>query len=230
MRVFTSGKRSYVIQYGARGRSRRYTIGPHGVWTPETARREEKAELRRVAQDQKPAEECELDAKALTLKQLCREYVTDIQAGLILGKDGQPKKASTIEVDTGRIRRDITPLVDNRCVQGITKADVNDLMRDIIAGKMRLSVKTEKLPGRAIVPGGPGTAIRRIGLLRSSFIYAVQRGFFENKPTHDLKKPQYRVRDWRLSEAEYRKLGELRDVRARIHVKRSAPTFCTSLR
>jgi hypothetical protein len=34
LRVFASGKRSYVLQYRAAGRSRRYTIGLHGVWTP----------------------------------------------------------------------------------------------------------------------------------------------------------------------------------------------------
>lgn len=31
LRVFVSGKRSYVIQYRAAGRSRRYTIGSHAV-------------------------------------------------------------------------------------------------------------------------------------------------------------------------------------------------------
>lgn len=31
LRVFTSGKRSYVIQYRQGGRSRRYTIGLHGI-------------------------------------------------------------------------------------------------------------------------------------------------------------------------------------------------------
>lgn len=40
VRVFASGKRSYVLQYRASGRSRRYTIGLHGVWTPEAARQE----------------------------------------------------------------------------------------------------------------------------------------------------------------------------------------------
>ena len=40
LRVFASGKRSYLVQYRSGGRSRRYTIGPHGVWTPETARKE----------------------------------------------------------------------------------------------------------------------------------------------------------------------------------------------
>jgi hypothetical protein len=42
LRVFTSGKRSYLIQYRSAGRSRRYTIGLHGVWTPELARKEAK--------------------------------------------------------------------------------------------------------------------------------------------------------------------------------------------
>jgi hypothetical protein len=49
LRVFTSGKRSYVIQYRAAGRSRRYTIGLHGVWTPDTARQEAKIQFGRVA-------------------------------------------------------------------------------------------------------------------------------------------------------------------------------------
>ena len=40
LRVYPSGKRSYIVQYRSRGRSRRYTIGLHGIWTPETARRE----------------------------------------------------------------------------------------------------------------------------------------------------------------------------------------------
>ena len=33
LRVFASGKRSYLIQYRALGRTRRYTIGLHGIWT-----------------------------------------------------------------------------------------------------------------------------------------------------------------------------------------------------
>jgi hypothetical protein len=49
LRVFSSGKRSYVIQYRTRGRSRRYTIGLHGAWAPETARREARVQLGRVA-------------------------------------------------------------------------------------------------------------------------------------------------------------------------------------
>src|SRR5882762_9173976 len=50
LRVFSSGKRSYVIRYRTKGRSRRYTIGLHGAWAPKTARREAKVQLGRVPQ------------------------------------------------------------------------------------------------------------------------------------------------------------------------------------
>jgi hypothetical protein len=39
LRVFKSGKRSYLLQYRVAGRTRRYTIGLHGAWTAETARK-----------------------------------------------------------------------------------------------------------------------------------------------------------------------------------------------
>jgi len=165
LRVFASGKRSYVIQYRSRGRSRRYTIGLHGVWTPETARREAKAQLGRVAHGDDPAEEQEEDRKALTIKQLCEQYIADMEAGLILGKGGRPKKETTIATDVGRIRRHIIPLLGTRRVRDITKPDMNNLMKDIIAGKSRVTMKTEKLRGKAIVRGGRGTATRTMGLL-----------------------------------------------------------------
>ncbi len=57
LRVFTSGKRSYILQYRSAGRSRRLTIGLHGVWTPERARQEAKALFGRIAQGDDPAEE-----------------------------------------------------------------------------------------------------------------------------------------------------------------------------
>jgi Arm domain-containing DNA-binding protein len=50
LRVFKSGKRSYLIQYRSAGRSRRYSIGVHGVWTAELARKEAKIQLGRIAQ------------------------------------------------------------------------------------------------------------------------------------------------------------------------------------
>lgn len=82
LRVFASGKRSYLVQYCAGGRSRRYTIGLHGVWTVETARQEAKVQLDRIAYGDNPAEERQLDHKALTIKELCALYIADLNAGL----------------------------------------------------------------------------------------------------------------------------------------------------
>lgn len=209
LRVFASGKRSYLIQYRSAGRSRRYTIGLHGVWTPELARKEAKVQLGRVAQGDNPAEERQLDHKAITVKELCDLYFADLKAGLILGKGGRPKKASTIVTDTGRINRHIVPLIGTRRVKDLVKADINKVLKDIMAGKTRVSVKTRKLRGKAIVRGGVGTATRTVGLLGGILTYAVDAGIIETNPAHGIRKPKDRVRNRRLTEVEYRILGQI---------------------
>ncbi len=135
LRVFASGKRSYLIQYRSQGRTRRYTIGLHGVWTPEEARKEARVQLGRVAKGDNPAEERLLDHQAITVKELCDLYLADLKAGLILGKGNRPKKATTVVTDTGRIERHIIPLLGNRRVKDLTKADINKALKDIMAGK-----------------------------------------------------------------------------------------------
>ncbi|CAM5476275.1 tyrosine-type recombinase/integrase [Mesorhizobium sp. UC74_2] len=209
LRVFASGKRSYLIQYRAAGRTRRYTIGLHGVWTPETARQEAKVQLGRVARGDNPSEERQLDHKAITVKELCALYTADLNAGLILGKGGRPKKPTTIVTDTGRIERHIIPLIGARRVKDLTKADINKVLKDIMAGKTRVAVKTKKLRGKAIVRGGAGTATRTVGLLGGILTYAVDAGIIESNPAHGIKKPKDNVRNRRLTEAEYRTLGEM---------------------
>ena len=111
LRVYRSGKRSYIVQYRQRGRTRRLTLGSHGVWTAELARREAKAQLGRVAGGDDPAEERLEDHRAMTMKELCRRYIQDLDDGLILGKGGRPKKQSTIDTGIGRIKRHIIPLI-----------------------------------------------------------------------------------------------------------------------
>jgi integrase len=209
LRVFKSGKRSYVLQYRSLGRSRRYTIGLHGVWTPEMARQEAKIQLGRIAKGDNPAEERQLDHKAITIKELCNLYSADMKAGLILGKGGRPKKASTIYTDLGRMNCHILPLVGNRRVKDFTKADANRLLKDVMAGKTKVTTKTGKLRGKSIVRGGAGTASRTIGLLGGIMTYAIEAGIIDTNPAHGIKKPKDNVRQRRLSEAEYRILGRI---------------------
>lgn len=209
LRVFASGKRSYVLQYRQAGRSRRFTIGLHGVWAPESARREAKALLGQVARGGDPAEDKNLDRKAMTVKELCTRYLADLEQGLILGKRGRPKKASTILTDVGRIQRHILPLLGSRRVRDLTKADITQAMKDIMAGKTRADVKTDKLRGRAIVRGGVGTAARTIGLFGGVLSYAVELGVIEQNPVHGVRKPKDNINGRRLSEQEYRMLGTI---------------------
>jgi hypothetical protein len=153
------------LQYRAKGRSRRFTIGLHGVFTPEKARQEARVQLGRIAGGDDPAGERELDRKAITVRGLCEMYLRDLHAGLILGKGQRPKKASTIATDSGRITRHLIPLLATRRVRDLTKPEINRFMMDITAGKTRLTAKTKKLRGKSIVRGGAGTAVRTIGLL-----------------------------------------------------------------
>jgi len=214
LRVFVSGRRSYVIQYRASGRSRRYTIGLHGIWTPETARQEAKMLFGRIAGGDDPAEERHLDHKAITVKELCELYLADLEAGLILGKGGRPKKPGTIISDKGRIKRHIVPLLGRRKVKDLAKADVNKMMKDIMAGKTAMVAKTKKLRGKSIVRGGVGTATRTVGLLGGILTYAIEAGIIDTNPVHGIRKPKDNVRDRRLTEAEYRLLGQiLRDAK-----------------
>lgn len=209
LRVFASGKRSYVIQYRLAGRSRRFTIGLHDVWTPERARQEAKAQLGRVAPGEDPAEEKQLDHKSLTVKELCDLYLADLKAGLILGKGDRPKKPSPVVTDTGRIQRHIVPLLGTRRVKDIAKADIAKALKDIMAGKTRCNVKTKKLRGKAIVRGGAGTATRTIGLFGGILTYAAENGIIEVNPARGVRRPKDNVRDRRLTEAGYRVLGAI---------------------
>ncbi|MBZ9803461.1 tyrosine-type recombinase/integrase [Mesorhizobium sp. ES1-6] len=208
LRVFRSGKRSYLVQYRAAGRTRRYTIGLHGVWTPETARREARVLLGRIAQGENPSEQRRLDHQAITVKELCDLYLQDADKGLILGKARRPKKLSTLTIDRSRIRRHIIPLLGTRRVKDIASSDVSRFVRDVTAGRTKANVKT-KMRGRAIVRGGAGTAARAVGLLGGIFTYAIEQGIIERNPAHGVRKQADRVKDRRLTEGEYRELGAL---------------------
>lgn len=209
LRVFASGKRSYILQYRALGRSRRYTIGPHGIWTPEMARTEARVQLGRIAQGDNPAEEKIIDRQAVTVKELAEMYLADMDAGLVLGKRLRPKTHGTIVTDIGRIKRHIIPLLGNRRLKDLVKADVNRMMKDIMLGKTRMSVRTKKLPGKAIVRGGAGTAARTVSLLGGMLTYAGEHGLIDSNPAHGIRKPKDNVRQRRLTEDEYRTLGQM---------------------
>ncbi len=207
VRIFASGKRSYLVQYRAKGRTRRVAIGLHGRLTAEEARKEARALLGQVAKGGDPAEDRTAQRSAPTMAELCQRYLSSAEQGLILGKKRRPKKESTLYVDRGRIERHILPLLGKRLVKDITAADVRRFMSDVAAGKTATVVPT-KLRGKAVVEGGIGTASRTIGLLGGILSFAMAEGIIATNPVHGVARPADNRRERRLSPSEYRKLGQ----------------------
>jgi integrase len=206
VRVWPSGRKVYVAQYRAAGRTRRFKLGVHGVLTVEEARRLAKSALGDVARGDNPAEERATMRKSLTVKELCAVYLDAAERGRIAGKGGKPKKAATLYIDRGRVARHIVPLLGTRLVRDLTPADINRFVRDVADGKTAAVEKTG-LRGKAIVTGGLGTAARAVGLLGSILTFAVAEGVIETSPARGIKRPPDRRRERRLTPEEYRRLA-----------------------
>lgn len=209
VRTYPSGKRVYYADYRTRdGARHRLALGPHSKITTEEARRLAMVTLGAVLKGEDPAAERRALRKSLTVRELCADYLDKADRGLIMGKHGRPKKASTLSVDRGRIVRHIVPLLGTKRVRELTRADVNRFIRDVASGATAVVEKTEKRRGKAIVEGGPGTAARTAGLLGGILTFAVSEGIIEANPAHGVKRPADNRRVRRLSPEEYRALGQ----------------------
>lgn len=200
---------SYVLFYRtAEGRQRWFTIGRHGApWTPDSARDEAKRLLGEVVAGRDPAGDKKARRTAETVADLCDAYLADAEAGRLLTRRGESKKASTIGTDRGRIERHIKPILGPMKVAAVTRDDIDAFLHAVAAGETAARVKTAKTRGVAIVTGGRGTATRTTGLLGAIFSYAVRARMRPDNPVHGVQRFADGTRDRRLSPEEYAALG-----------------------
>jgi integrase len=201
---------AYFLKFRtAEGRQRWHTIGRHGApWTPETARKEAQRLLGEVVRGADPAADKASKRTAATVGQLCDLYVADAKEGRLLTRRKVSKKPSTLLTDRYRIERHIKPLMGTLAVSSVTRDDVDEFMHAVAAGKTASRAKTSRERGLARVTGGKGTASRTVGLLGAIFTYAVRNRMRPDNPVRGVVRFADGKRDRRLSEDEYKALGE----------------------
>jgi integrase len=209
LRVTPAGERAYVLKYRARGTQRWYTIGRHGSpWTPDMARREAMRLLGEVARGVDPADKRAADDQAETVTQLCDLY---------LAEGVGHKKASTLRADRGRIEHHIKPLLGNKRVDAITRADAERVLGDVSSGRTAaapLRNGAARKPG-SVPKGGKGAAARTVALLGTIMAFGVSRNIRADNPARGIKLPKSRKMERFLSETEIARLASALDEEAR---------------
>jgi hypothetical protein len=121
LKITPAGHKIYVLQYRMGGRGtpvKRYTIGDHGAFTPEQARKEAeklRGEIRKGGDPAVAKRKAVADRlAAITVKQLCEKYLESLPF----------KKPSTLATDKGRIERHIIPLLGSKMVRDVTSLEV----------------------------------------------------------------------------------------------------------
>lgn len=209
-RVFSSGKKTFYVDYYTKtGDRKRMSLGAFGKLTVDEARKMARITLGDTLRGEDPLLERQTRRGSITVSELCDDYIKAAEKGLIIGRNGKPKKTSTLDTDKGRIERHIKPLLGKKLVIEINRADVAKFIRDVTAGKTAFTGKSDKLRGKIVVSGGAGTASRTTGLLGGILTYAVSEGIIEHNPAQGVKRPADGKRERRLTADEFKALGKV---------------------
>ena len=168
-------------------------IGRYGPLTPAEARKKARLALAAAAKGEDPQAERAAKRAELTVSELCDLY---------LFEGCTTKKASTVYIDRTRIARHIKPLLGDKKVSTVEKADIEAFMRAVADGRTR----SDDAP---MVRGGQAAAARAVGLLSGIFAFAVERKLRPDSPTRGVKRYADKKRERFLSPAELGKLGDV---------------------
>jgi integrase len=182
VRVMPSGVRTYQIQYRKGGRTRRSSIGRHGVVTVDQARLRARELLGLVATGRNPVEELASERRQPTVAMLCDRFLEE-PVSLRL-------KPSTRHGYRQMIRDYIKPALGSFKVKDIERKDIADLHH-----KRRLY---------------PYQANRMLALLSKMFNLAEMWGLRPDgsNPCRHVPKFKERTRERFLTKPELQRLGE----------------------
>ncbi|WP_292947991.1 site-specific integrase [Novosphingobium sp.] len=207
VRVKPSGTKTFIIQYrNLEGCTRRCVIGQYGVLTVEQARGLAQKKLAAVIDGADPSAERHAIRQGLTVSALCDWYLTEAEAGRLIGRNRRPIKASSLAGDRSRIELHIKPLIGNRVISQLKLADIEHLQGDIAAGR---TARLRKFGRGGQTAGGIGVAARAISTLRSLFNHARRLGLIEASPATGVRIMASQKLKRYLSAGEIRHLGKV---------------------
>ena len=186
VKVTPTGKRIYILQYRMGGRntpSRRYTIGHHGPWTPEKARKEATDKLGDIAKGNEPVHARTRGKGSPSLQDVGERYLTEYAVW--------KKKPRSLAEDRRNLHNHVYPLFGSRPIKQITHEDI------------------ERLHHR--MHHSPYAANRTVSLLSMVFKKAEKWNLRTKRtnPCRDIEKYKENKRERRLSVRELTNLGRV---------------------
>ena len=183
VRIYPSGRKSYVVCYYANGRQRHYTLGQCSKMTLELARKEALKVFLEVREGRDPAEARRRGNGAPTMADLAERHISEHAA--IKNKPRSAKRARQIW------DRCVIPKLGKRKVAEVQRADIARLMTSMAET--------------------PSMANKLLTQLSSAFNLAEVWGWRPEgtNPCRHVKRYKEESRERYLSESELRRLGEV---------------------
>lgn len=182
LRVYPSGKKSFILSYRQNGRKRLLSLGKYGVYTVDEARELAIDKLAEINRGEDPVEEKRRQSKAQTFAELCEVY---------LDRYAKAHKKSWKE-DERRINNHLLPVWRHHLVTSLSRHDIATLHNKIGSDR-------------------PYEANRTLALLSKMFDLAIEWGILEEtqaNPASRVKKFKEEKRDRYVKSDEMPRLLE----------------------
>ena len=211
LRVMPTGVKSYIVRFRIgkhrSARERRVTIGDADQFTPQAPR----AKAREFQVNGRLGIDLDEELRKATAAPMTVSDAIDKwikEAAPINRRTGAARRAKNVKVDVDRLEIHVRPVLGNKPLLHVTKADIEKL-RDAITEGRTAVIKKTKLRGVRNARGGAGTAVRT---LSSVFAYAEGHELISRNPCRGVKVQPSRKCERYLSKEEAVRLGKVLDA------------------